>query len=45
MLKSIVFADLVRLFQVRDDLKLCTLAALCEIWLRGSLGCKIGDDR
>ena len=45
MLKSIEFGDLVRFFQVPDDLIGSTLVHLSEIRFGGTLGCKLRDDQ
>ena len=43
ILKSRGFWDSVR--QIGDNLIGSTLVELCEIWLGGSLGCKLQDDQ
>ena len=45
MLKSIGFGDLERLFSSSRQSDRVYLVDLCEIWLGGSLGCKLRDDQ
>ena len=45
MLKSIGFGDWSDFLQVRDGVIGPTLVDLCEVWLGGSLGCKLRDDK
>ena len=45
MVKSKEFGNLVKFFQVRDNLIRSALVNLCEIWLGDSFRCKLRDDQ